>query len=169
ILYALVFFTGKTHSPKLGLDLQGGTQVTLRAHTSNGQPPSPESMNQAREILQERVNGAGVTSAEVVIQNRTDLVITVTGENADKAKELATTAQMLFRPVVREFQNPDVAAAVPTPTLSTSGTPTPPGATPSRTAPTGTPSGSPSPSGSVTSAPTGTATSSPAGRVVPPL
>src|SRR5262249_34917005 len=135
----------------------------------NEQPPSPESMNQAREILQERVNGAGVTSAEVVTQNRTDLVITVTGENADKAKELATTAQMLFRPVVRYFQNPDVAAASPT---LPGGPPTPTGtatSTPTGTPPTGTPSRSPSPSASVSGSPTGTATSSPAGRVVPPV
>ena len=40
VLYALVFFTGDKATPKLGIDLQGGTRVTLTARTeSGGEPP----------------------------------------------------------------------------------------------------------------------------------
>jgi preprotein translocase subunit SecD len=156
ILYALVFFTGNTHSPKLGLDLQGGTQVTLAAKTPDGGPPSKESMEQAREILLQRVNGAGVASAEVVIQGNNRLVISVTGENADKAKDLAATAQLLFRPVIAAY--PVAPPANPTPSA--------PGSAP----PSGRPSGSPSPSPTpkASSSPTGSASPSPRGRPVPP-
>ena len=154
VVYALAFLTGSTHSPKLGLDLQGGTQVTLAAKTDNGQPPSKESMNQAREILLQRVNGAGVASAEVVTQGNSNLIISVTGENADKAKDLAQTAQLLFRPVVTGF--PVSPTAAPSPSASGTGSPS---ATPSASAtPTGT-AGSPS----------GTATPSSNGRPVPPV
>ena len=153
VVYALAFFTGNKHSPKLGLDLQGGTQVTLEAKTENGQAPSPEAMNQAREILLQRVNGAGVSSAEVVTQGTSTLIISVTGENADKAKDLAQTAQMLFRPVVNAF--PVSPAVAP----STTGTAT-----------SGTPSGSgtPTPTAAASGSPSGTASPSSNGRAVPP-
>jgi len=41
-LYLLVFFTGnRSPTPKLGIDLQGGTRVTLTARTPNGAHPAP--------------------------------------------------------------------------------------------------------------------------------
>ena len=41
-LYGLVFFTGdKKPNPKLGLDLQGGTSMTLSARTPGGGAPEP--------------------------------------------------------------------------------------------------------------------------------
>ena len=48
VLYALVFFTGDSPTPKLGLDLEGGTTVTLQARTTDGNPPSREALDQAR-------------------------------------------------------------------------------------------------------------------------
>jgi preprotein translocase subunit SecD len=159
ILYALAFLTGNTHRPKLGLDLQGGTQVTLAAKTDNGQPPSPEAMNQAREILLQRVNGAGVASAEVVTQGNSNLIISVTGENADKAKDLAQTAQLLFRPVINGF--PVTPAAAPSATAGGSAPPS------GSAVPSG--SASPSASASAGASPSATATPSANGRAVPPL
>ena len=41
VLYGLVFFTGDTRTPQLGLDLRGGTTVTLTAATPDGQAPDP--------------------------------------------------------------------------------------------------------------------------------
>src|SRR3979409_443388 len=52
--------------PKLGLDLIGGTTLTLVAQTTNGQPPSADSLEQAREIIQRRVDAFGVSEAQVV-------------------------------------------------------------------------------------------------------
>ena len=63
LLYALVFFTGDSATPKLGLDLQGGTQVTLQAKTTDNQAPSSEALDQARQIIERRVNGLGVAEA----------------------------------------------------------------------------------------------------------
>ena len=39
ILYGLIYFTGSTRTPQLGLDLRGGTTVTLTARTPDGQAP----------------------------------------------------------------------------------------------------------------------------------
>ncbi|HSL06488.1 MAG TPA: protein translocase subunit SecD [Pseudonocardiaceae bacterium] len=102
VLYSLVFFTGGGDpTPKLGIDLQGGTRVTLTARTVDGQPPSRESLDQARRIIEQRVNGIGVSGAEVVLDG-SNLIITVPGENGDQARTLGQTAKLYFRPVIVE-------------------------------------------------------------------
>ena len=99
-LYALVFFTGDREPyPKLGIDLQGGTQVILTARTPTGQLPATDQLALARQIIDQRVNGLGVTGAEVV-QNGTNLTITVPGDQGQRAKNLAQTAQLRFRTVL---------------------------------------------------------------------
>ncbi|HKR48833.1 MAG TPA: protein translocase subunit SecD, partial [Pseudonocardiaceae bacterium] len=102
VLYSLVFFTGGGDpTPKLGIDLQGGTRVTLTARTFDGRPPSRESLDQARQIIEQRVNGIGVSGAEVVLDGD-NLIITVPGENGDQARTLGQTARLYFRPVLSE-------------------------------------------------------------------
>jgi preprotein translocase subunit SecD len=99
-LYALVFFTGDGKpNPKLGIDLQGGTRVTLTARTPDGQPPTNESLNQARQIIETRVNGMGISGSEVT-RDGNNLVITVPGEGGEQAKQLGQTAELTFRKVV---------------------------------------------------------------------
>ena len=95
-VYSLVLLTGD-HSakPKLGIDLQGGTRVTL---VPQGEEPTKDQLDQARNILQNRVNGMGVSGAEVVTDGNT-LVITVPGEDTSQARALGQTSQLLFRPV----------------------------------------------------------------------
>ncbi|SFB22700.1 preprotein translocase subunit SecD [Amycolatopsis marina] len=101
VLYALVFFTGGGKpTPKLGIDLQGGTRVILTARTPDGAEPSRESLNQARQIIETRVNGIGVSGAEVVLDG-TNVVITVPGEEGDQAKNLGRTAKLHFRKVIQ--------------------------------------------------------------------
>ena len=105
-LYALVFFTGNQKpTPKLGIDLQGGTRVTLTARTPNGQPPSKESLQQAREIIETRVNGMGISGSEVS-QDGSNLVITVPGAGGEQAKQLGQTAELNFRKVVPNMVAP---------------------------------------------------------------
>jgi preprotein translocase subunit SecD len=100
VLYGLVFLTGdRSPTPKLGIDLQGGTQVTLTARTESGAAPTPDQLNLARQIIEQRVNGLGVSGAEVV-QNGNNLVITVPGTAGDQARSLGQTARLYFRPVV---------------------------------------------------------------------
>nr|WP_228046018.1 protein translocase subunit SecD [Saccharopolyspora sp. HNM0983] len=99
VLYGLVFFTGDGKpTPKLGIDLQGGTRVTLTARTPDGQPPTNESLDQARQIIETRVNGMGISGSEVA-QDGSNLVITVPGEGSEQAKQLGQTAELNFRKV----------------------------------------------------------------------
>nr|MDQ6937370.1 protein translocase subunit SecD [Actinomycetota bacterium] len=99
-LYGLVFIPGRTHTPKLGLDLKGGAQVVFRAQVPGGGPPSQASMKVARQIMTDRVNGAGVSSAEVVQQGSDRIVVSVPGARADKLSGVGSAAALSFRPVV---------------------------------------------------------------------
>lgn len=95
-VFALVFFTGdREATPKLGIDLQGGTRVTL---VPQGEQPTADQLSQARVILENRVNGMGVSGASVVTDGNT-LVITVPGEDTSQARAVGQTSQLLFRPV----------------------------------------------------------------------
>ncbi|TWF80930.1 preprotein translocase subunit SecD [Pseudonocardia hierapolitana] len=99
-LYALVFFTGDGNPrPKLGIDLQGGTRVTLQPRTETGAEPPREQLLQAQQIIEQRVNGLGVGGAEVVVDG-SNLTITVPGQEGDQARSLGQTAQLRFREVV---------------------------------------------------------------------
>ncbi len=105
-IYALVFFTGdKSPTPKLGIDLQGGTRVTLTARTPDGNRPSQDSLTKAQEIIENRVNGLGVSGSEVVIDGD-NLVITVPGDDSQQARTLATTAKLYIRPVLQAVPAP---------------------------------------------------------------
>ncbi|MFD1048783.1 protein translocase subunit SecD, partial [Kibdelosporangium lantanae] len=113
VLYGLVFGTGDHKPvPKLGIDLKGGTRVVLTARTLNGEAPTQESLNQARQLIEKRVNGQGISGAEVVLDGK-NIVITVPGEGGDKAKELGQTATLGFRKVID--QQPNQPQAPPNP------------------------------------------------------
>jgi preprotein translocase subunit SecD len=99
-VYLLVFLTGdKQAKPKLGIDLQGGTRVTLTARTPDGSAPSREALNQAQQIISARVNGLGVSGSEVIIDG-SNLVITVPGNDSSEARNLGQTARLYIRPVI---------------------------------------------------------------------
>src|SRR3712207_1078723 len=107
VLYGLVFLTGDTRTPQLGLDLRGGTTVTLSAATPDGRAPDPTELELARQIIEQRVNGLGVAEAEVVTEGDSNIVISVPGDDGEQARELGQTAQLRFRPVL---QGPEPAA-----------------------------------------------------------
>ncbi|MCT2337697.1 protein translocase subunit SecD [Corynebacterium sp. p3-SID1056] len=109
-VYALVFFTGdKSATPKLGIDLQGGTRVTL---VPQGEEPTREQLDDARRILENRVNGMGVSGATVVVDGNT-IVITAAGDDTSEVRNIGQTSQLLFRPVMDPPQ-PDAAALTTT-------------------------------------------------------
>ncbi|MGH3825120.1 MAG: protein translocase subunit SecD [Pseudonocardiaceae bacterium] len=140
VLYSLVFFTGGGDlTPKLGIDLQGGTRVTLTARTVEGGPPPKELLDQARQIIEQRVNDIGVSGAEVILDG-SNLIVTVAGEDGDQARTLGQTARLYFRPVLIE-----VAAGPPGPSPG-SPSPIPEGRSPGDQSPGSTvPSPSPAP------------------------
>ncbi len=148
-VYLLVFLTGdKQASPKLGIDLQGGTRVTLTARTPDGSQPTREALDQAQQIISARVNGLGVSGSEVVIDGD-NLVITVPGNDGSQARSLGQTARLYIRPVVGQ---PIPVEAV---TKKPDGTPNaaPPGGAPPAGAPGAPPAGAPAPAPATPAAP----------------
>ena len=128
VLYFLVFLTGSGDpTPKLGIDLQGGTRVTLTARTPDGADPTREQLDQARRIIEERVNGIGVSGAEVV-QDGSNLIITVPGEDGEQARTLGQTAKLYIREVAAGQPVPaQPFPAQPVPTDPSVVPPAPPG------------------------------------------
>ena len=132
--YLLVFLTGdKQAKPKLGIDLQGGTRVTLTARTPDGSAPTREALDQAQQIISARVNGLGVSGSEVIIDG-SNLVITVPGTDSSEARNLGQTARLYIRPVIHvipargQGQQPPPAAPPGAPPGAVPGMP--PGAPP---------------------------------------
>ena len=160
VLYGVAFWPGQRHTPKLGLDLEGGAQVILKAETLDGKNPTKSSLDQARQIITNRVNGLGVSSAEVVTQGGDRIVVSVPGAGANDIKDVGSTAQLAFRPLlVAATDATDTTTAAPT--ASTTGS-----ATGSATA---TPTVSSSAKASAKASATASTSASPRGRVVPHL
>jgi preprotein translocase subunit SecD len=96
-LYALVAVNGDW-TPKLGLDLQGGTRITLQAQTDNGDQVTEDKLAEARDIIEQRVNGTGVAEAEVTSQGGDQIIVEVPGqESQELVEQVGRTAQLRFR------------------------------------------------------------------------
>jgi len=98
------FWPGTQGTPRLGLDLQGGTQVILVPKQAEGSAPiTSDQLQQTVEIIRQRVNGFGVAEADVAIQGSggdAALVVSVPGVNQREiAEQLSQTALLDFRPV----------------------------------------------------------------------
>jgi preprotein translocase subunit SecD len=153
-VYLLVFLTGdKQAKPKLGIDLQGGTRVTLTARTPDGSAPTREALAQAQQIISSRVNGLGVSGSEVVVDGD-NLVITVPGSDGNEARNLGQTARLFIRPVIHAMPAQAPAAVPP-------GAQAPPGA-PAQQAPPGVPAQQAPPGAPAQQVPPGQPTPAPA-------
>ncbi len=83
---------GKPIQLRLGLDLVGGVQALLEADLPAETAVSAESMTTARTIVENRVNGLGVTEAVVQKAGDRRLVVELPGET-DPEKALGTIKQ----------------------------------------------------------------------------
>lgn len=83
---------------KLGLDLQGGTQVLLESALPEGQEIEEGAMSTAKIIVENRVNGLGVAEAIVQQQGENRLIVELPGvNNPDQAVEtIQATGQLEF-------------------------------------------------------------------------
>lgn len=98
------FFPGTDSTVRLGLDLQGGTQVILIPHpVTEGAEITDEQLQQTVTILRNRVDGLGVAEAEVTTQGSGSgaaIIVSVPGSNPGRLVDLVQrTALLDFRPV----------------------------------------------------------------------
>jgi len=104
---------GGDWAPRLGLDLQGGTRITLQASTTDGDDITTEKLAQAQEIIAARVNGSGVAAPEVSTRGADQIIVEIPGERrGDIVDQVGRTAQLRFRLV---WAGPAAGQAQPTP------------------------------------------------------
>ena len=90
-----------THQqPLLGLDLQGGVEVVLRPVPDESEV-TPEALDQALEIIRNRVDALGVAEPDITRQGG-NIVVQLPGvDDQDRAIALVgQTAELRFRPVL---------------------------------------------------------------------
>ena len=170
VVYGLVFGTGSHGAhPKLGIDLQGGTRVTLTARTPDGKAPSLDSLKRAQDIIERRVNGLGVSGSEVLIDG-SNLVITVPGNDGAQARSLGATAKLYLRPVLDSRPNaPAAPSAAPGTTAPAAAPTTAPAPAPAqnRPFPAEDPTTTPAPTTPAPATPAPTTTGAPAPAPAP--
>jgi preprotein translocase subunit SecD len=123
---SLVFIQG-AKSVRLGLDLRGGTSVTLQPRIAPGDEGkvTSEAIDQAVSIIRQRVNSLGVAESEVAAQgsgtNR-QIVISVPGDTGRRVVELVgQTAELRFRQVLASASGiPAASDAAATPAAGVS-------------------------------------------------
>ncbi|MFF8194374.1 protein translocase subunit SecD [Streptomyces bobili] len=139
-----MFLSGHT-TPRLGIDLAGGTSITLEAKADQGSAINKANMDTAVEIMNRRVNGLGVSEAEVQTQGDRNIIVNIPkGINSKEAREqVGTTAKLYFRPVLASEPSGPAASTSPSPSAS------------------GSPSASPSPSTSASAGEKASSSTSP--------
>ncbi len=118
---------GGSWAPKLGLDLEGGTQIILAAQLEGGQTVSSEQMNQAVEIIRQRVNASGVSETEINTQGANNIVVSIPGTpDQETINRIEASAKLDFRAVLAADAAAN-SAAVPSggPTPSDAASPSP--------------------------------------------
>ena len=102
-----------TWTPKLGLDLRGGTTITLTAKNTSGTGAvDPNSLQLAKTIIQSRVDSLGVGESEVTTSGDNQIVVTVPNVQQDELVRLVgQTAVLRFRAVqaAEQVQPPEPA------------------------------------------------------------
>ncbi|WP_435872023.1 protein translocase subunit SecD [Kitasatospora griseola] len=150
-LVALMFGTGYT-KPRLGIDLAGGTSVTLTAKSDDPSAINKANLDTAVGIIQKRVNGMGVSEAEVQTQGNSNIIVNIPdgGNTQESIDKVGDTAKLYFRPVLATA--PTGISAQPQPSSAPS------------TAPSG--SASPAASGSASAPASPSSSATKAGRAL---
>ncbi len=92
---------GASYAPELALDLQGGTSIILTPTLADGETVDQEQLNQALEIIRQRIDGTGVGEAQVSIQGEQNILVSIPGTpDATTLQLIKASALLEFRPVI---------------------------------------------------------------------
>lgn len=100
LIIVLPLLDGRSPVP-LGLDLQGGTQLTLQVKPTEAVPEiTPDKLTSVQEVVSRRINGLGVSEAVVqTVPTNSQLLVQLPGVSDPEQAErvLGETAQLDFR------------------------------------------------------------------------
>ncbi|MEA5153558.1 MAG: protein translocase subunit SecD [Raineyella sp.] len=103
-----------TWLPKLGLDLRGGTTITLTAaNTSGAGQVDKSSLEQARTIIQQRVDSLGVGESQVTTSGNDQITVSVPNVSQDRLRDMVGQTALLNFRVVYYGQTVTVPSAAP--------------------------------------------------------
>ncbi|MBB2914691.1 SecD/SecF fusion protein [Streptosporangium becharense] len=99
---ATSLFIALTMSPRLGLDLRGGTQLVLETKDSPTVKADAAATDRALEVLRRRADGLGVADAPLARSGERRIIVELPGvQDPTKAAEvIGKTAQLTFHPVI---------------------------------------------------------------------
>ena len=87
--------------PKLGLDLEGGTQIILQAQTTTGKPPTSDQLDQSVAIIRQRVDAGGVSEAQISTAGGQNIIVSLPGTPSQATiNSVKSSARMDFRSVL---------------------------------------------------------------------
>lgn len=88
-------------TPRLALDLEGGTQIILAPQLESGQSITQEQLTQAVAIIRQRVDATGVSESEITTQGGRNIVVAIPGTpDEDTMQRIQASAKLEFRPVL---------------------------------------------------------------------
>ncbi|YAL81833.1 protein translocase subunit SecD [Dermacoccaceae bacterium W4C1] len=103
-------------TPKLGLDLEGGRQIILEPAVGEGQQISTGQVEEAVNIIRQRVDGSGVAEAEVSTLGARNIVVSIPGQPSEAMlNSLSRSSQLTFRAVIATAQNTPPTITLPQP------------------------------------------------------
>lgn len=140
-----VIWSDAQWTPKLALDLEGGTEIVLTPVSTTGQDTEipANTIAQAIDIIRQRINGNGVSEAEVTTQGSNNIVVSLPGKPDPQTINLVKqSAQLRFRAViaaetVASSTTPTTTPTTPTTTATGTATPDATGGTATATPSTG--------------------------------
>ncbi|GAB6897818.1 protein translocase subunit SecD [Kineosporia succinea] len=99
---ATSLFVALTMSPRLGLDLRGGTQIVLEGKSTDTVQVNAEATDRALSVLRNRIDALGVTDPTVTRSGENRIIIELPGvqDPREAAEVVGRTAQLTFHPVV---------------------------------------------------------------------
>ncbi|PWB96748.1 protein translocase subunit SecD [Salinibacterium hongtaonis] len=96
-----VIWQGSGWTPKLALDLEGGTQIILAPQLESGQEVTSEQLDQAVSIIRQRIDAAGVSESEINTQGAQNIVVSIPGTpDQETLDRIESSAKLEFRPVL---------------------------------------------------------------------
>src|SRR5919199_5462684 len=108
--YFIFFNEPVTKSTQLGLDLQGGVSAQLQGSQTGGGKVTREEIQQAADLIRQRIDRLGVAEPDVRVQSQNQVVVQIPGvKNPDQViRIIGSTAQLGFYQVLAADPQPNI-------------------------------------------------------------
>lgn len=117
LIGGLAIWGGGQLTPRLGLDLEGGTEMVLEPVLEGSATVGQGQVNQAVDIIRQRIDANGVAESEIATQGGTNIVVSIPGQpTKEQIDAIRKPSQLRFRAVfVQSFDQSGASVGTPTP------------------------------------------------------